>query len=740
MARDCATNRPALLGPNRAMSESDSSLAADGATTACKPGSVAATGGFDIMLRSSRVNHTSWAGLLLAAVALGFHGPGVRAQAAAAAAVAAPEDGVDASVKPGDDFFGYANGEWLSSTQIPPGKGRWGARNQIAELTAQQLAQVIREASATGAASPGRKVAAFHAAYLDEARIEKKGLAPIAPLLESVDRLRDKAALTRWLGGHLLADVDPLGLGVFDSSHLFGLAVSFGVHGEPNHVAYLVQGGLGLTDRDAYLDDSATKQALRMQYRDHIARMLQGAGFVRQAASRAGAVLALETAIARSHANTAGSANDRNADNHWRRTDFAQQAPGMDWPLFFAAAGLSGEVEIVVWQPDAIKGSAALVGSQPLWVWQDYLRFHIVHRYADVLPRSIAEPARAFQAALGTTAAQAPREQRAIDATNRALPEAVGRLYVERYFPATTKARVKSILDQVVAAFSARVAAAPWMTAATKSVALSKLQGMYFGVGYPEAWQDDSKLRIDASDALGNLQRVADWKVRHALAKLGQPVDRREWAIAAQYPGAILNFQLNSYNFAAALLQPPKFDPAASDAANYGAIGAIFAHEVSHFVDTLGADYDAQGATRNWWTDEDKAKYAAAAQPLIDQFSAYRPLPDLAIDGKQTLIENIADLGGLAAAFDAYRQALASRAADADALRRQDRQFFIGFARSWRAKVREEALRAEIKGDGHAPESYRIATVRNLDAWYEAFDVRPGQKLYLAPASRVRIW
>jgi predicted metalloendopeptidase len=690
------------------------------------------------MFRPSRVNRISWSCLLLAAMALVFPGRSARAQTPTAAAVAAPEDGVDAGVKPGDDFFGYANGEWLRSTQIPPGKGRWGARNQIAELTAQQLAQVIREAPSSDAiASPGRKVAAFHAAYLDEARIEKKGLAPIAPLLKSVDRLRDKTALARWLGGQLRADVDPLGVGIFDSAHLFGLAVSFGIHGEPNHIAYLVQGGLGLTDRDAYLDDSATQQALRNEYRDHIARMLQRSGFEHQAASRANAVLALETAIARSHANAADSANERNADNRWRRRgDFAQHAPGLNWPAFFAASGLSREADIVAWQPEAIKGGAALVGSQPLSVWKDYLRFHLVHRYADVLPRSIAEPARAFRA----TAVQTPREQRAITVTNQAMPEAVGRLYVERHFPAATKARVKSILDNVVAAFSQRVAAVPWMTAATKSVALSKLQSMYFGVGYPETWQDDSALRIDADDALGNLQRVADWKVRNALAKLGRPVDRREWSIAPQSPGAILNFQLNSYNFAAALLQPPKFDPAASDAANYGAIGAIFAHEASHLVDTLGADYDAQGATRIWWTAGDKAMYATASQPLIDQFSAYRPFSDLSVDGKLTLIENIADLGGLAAAFDAYRQALGSRAADADELRRQDRQFFIGFARSWRAKVRDEAMRAEIKSDGHAPESYRIATVRNLAAWYDAFDVRPGQKLYLAPVARVRIW
>jgi predicted metalloendopeptidase len=686
---------------------------------------------------SMRLLSTSRACLLLAALALGLPGQAGPAQAASAGAPI-DEDGVDARVAPGDDFFGYANGEWLNAIQLPPGKGRWGARNEIAERAAQQLAQVIREADGARDAAHGRMVAAFHAAYLDEDRIEQRGLAPIAPLLEGISRMRDKTALARWLGAHLRADVDPLNLGVYDSAHLFGLAVQFGVHGEPNHMAYLLQGGLGLTSRDAYLDESPAKQALRMQYRDHIALLLQRAGFDRTS-RRADAVLALESAIARSHASAADSANDRNADNHWRRIDFTSKAPGLDWGTFFSSAGLSREMDIVAWQTGAITGTAALVAAQPLSVWQDYLRFHVVHRYADVLPRAIAEPARAWRVTLAATP-EPPRAQRAIALTNQALPEAVGRLYVERFFPAASQSRAQAILDDVRAAFTRRVAAVPWMTAATKRIALAKLEAMYFGVGYPDHWPDDASLRIDARDAAGNLQRVDASRYRRALARLGQPVDRREWVIAPQAPMAVLNFQLNSYNFAAALLQPPKFDPAASDAANYGAIGALFAHEVSHFVDTLGADYDVQGAARGWWTADDRTQYDAAAQPLVDQFSAYRPLADVAVDGKLTLGENIADLGGLAAAFDAYRQALGSRAGDADALRRQDRQFFIGFARSWRAKARDDTLRAELKADTHAPERYRIATVRNLDAWYDAFDVRPGQRLYLAPASRVRIW
>jgi endothelin-converting enzyme/putative endopeptidase len=271
------------------------------------------------------------------------------------------------------------------------------------------------------------------------------------------------------------------------------------------------------------------------------------------------------------------------------------------------------------------------------------------------------------------------------------------------------------------------------MSPQARDVALAKLDTVYFGVGYPDEWVDASGLMIDSKDALGNVRRVERWRYERALAKLGRDVDRREWAIAPHTPAAILNFQLNAYNFAAALLQPPKFDADASDAANYGAIGAIFAHELTHFVDTLGADYDVQGAARNWWTAEDKAKYATVSQPLVAQFAAYRPLPDAGIDGSQTLVENFADLAGLASAFDAYREALGSGIT-------QDREFFMGFARSWRATMKDDAVRVMVKSDGHAPERYRISTVRNLDAWYEAFDVKPGQRLYLPPEERVRVW
>jgi predicted metalloendopeptidase len=357
-----------------------------------------------------------------------------------------------------------------------------------------------------------------------------------------------------------------------------------------------------------------------------------------------------------------------------------------------------------------------------------------------VLPRDAAGEALALQAAVSGHPEGSSRAQRALDVTQLALSDALGRLYAERYFPAEQKRRVQAIVANVVAAFTQRVQGATWMSPGTKAQALTKLRTLYVGIGYPEHWQDYSDLVVDPQDAAGNLRRVDLRNYRLALARLGRPVDLTEWWMPPQRAGAILIFQQNAYDFSAALLQPPKYDPAASDAANYGAIGAVIGHDVSHFVDVLGAEYDTVGALRHWWTPDDLTRFQALVQPLVVQFSGYHPFPDVAVNGRTSQTENIADLAGLVAASDAYRRTLGARAADREYVRQQDRQFFIGYARSWRGKLTEAALRTQLASDIHAPDQYRIATVRNLDAWYDAFDVRPGDQLYLAPESRVKIW
>jgi putative endopeptidase len=648
------------------------------------------------------------------------------------------EVGVDSSIRPGDDFFAYANGGWLLATQIPDGSPRWNARSDINDLTRRQLEQLIDDAASAPAGSDAHKVANFRAAYLDETTIEARGITPLAPSLERINAISDKPALMRFLGSELRADVDPLNWGVYVSAHLLGLSVEPGLQGEGTYVAFLLQGGLGLGDRDHYVSTAADSQTLRTRYERYIGRMLELAGFD-HADQRAAGVMALETAIAQTHATREASADERNAANLWTRDDFVRKAPGLDWNAFFTAAGLSKQQSFVVWQPGAITGSAALVASQPLATWLDYLRFHVIHTHADVLPRAFSDEALALHGNAPSTQ-RGSRAQRALAATQQAMSGILGRLYVERYFPPQQKARVQAIATNVIAVFRERVKAATWLSPTSRKQALAKLETVYFGVGYPEKWEDYSGLTIEARDPIGNLQQLADWSYKRTVARVGQPVDVTQWWITPQTAGAVLTFQQNAYNFSAALLQAPKFDPTAPDAANYGAIGAIIGHEVSHFVDTLGADYDVARRKNHWWTAEDEAGYEAATRPLVDQFSSYRPFPDMTIDGKLTLVENVADLGGLAAAFDAYRRTLGSKVSDEQSVRQHDREFFIGFARSWRSKARQDALRAQVATNDHAPENFRIATVRNIDAWYDAFDVQPGQRLYLEPEARVRIW
>jgi predicted metalloendopeptidase len=646
---------------------------------------------------------------------------------------------VDTTIRPGDDFFAYANGAWLKTTRVPQGKERWSARDEINEVTRQHIARLLVDARTAPPGSSARKVADFRTAWLNEAAIEARGLAPLKSQLDSIDGIADKGALTRMLGHRTRADVDPLNWGVYESSSLLGLSVEPSIHGEKTYVAFLLQGGLGLSDREQYVSAEPRLQALRTTYREYISNLLSF-GRVDRAAQRAEAVLALETAIAQSHATREWSANDHNADNLWTRADFARQAPGIDWTAFFAAAGLGDQESFVAWQPTAISGVAALIASQPLDAWKDYLRFHTVAEYADVLPRVIAEQALALRAAtIPGQPQQGSRAQRALEATQLAMSDAIGRMYARRYFPPEQKARVQRIVDNVTAAFIKRVEAATWMSPSTRTGALAKLKTLYIGIGTPEQWQDYSDLAVDPQDALGNLRRVTDRNYRHALARLGKPVDRKEWWIAPQTVGAVLVFQQNAYDFSAALLQAPKYDATASDAASYGAIGAIIGHDVTHYVDVLGAEYRVDGAMQRWWTPEDASRYRSLAQPLVEQFSSYHPFPDAAVDGKLTLRENIADLAGLAAAFDAYRLTLGNRATDRSYVRQRDREFFIAFAQAWRTKMSDAAMRAQLSND-HAPEMYRFSAVRNLDAWYDAFDVLPGQRLFLEPKARVRIW
>ena len=630
---------------------------------------------------------------------------------------------VTGPVSPGDDFDAYANSPWVQAAEIPAGRSRWNARDEIAALTQRQLTTLLEDAAHAEPGTVARKVADFRAADLNRSAIEQQELAPLQPVLARIEAVRDKGGLARLLGSWMLADADPMNVGTYESAHLFGLAVGPGNHGEKTNVLFLVQGGLGLGSREPYLADDA---AQRDQYLRYLTQLLELARFA-HAPERAVAVLQLETALARTHADGDFSADDKNGGNLWTRADFTRRAPGMDWTQFFEAAGLGSQQAFVAWQPDAIQGGAALVESQPLSAWLDYLRLRTLDEYADVLPRAFQESFIAMHGARNPDAAQS------------LLGAPIGQLYAERHFPDAQKARVNRIARNVSAAFRRRVETVSWLSPASRKAALAKIDAMYFGIGYPERWPNYSALVVNPADPIGNRLRLAQWKYGEVLARVGQPVDPQAWWITPQTPGAVLLFNQNAYNFAAALLQPPKYDAGASDAMNYGAIGAIVGHELSHFVDTLGADYDANGAKIHWWTPADMAGYEAATAPLVRQYSNYSIPSGEHLDGKLMRVENVADLAGLNAAFDAYRGTLGDRASDKQYLRQQDREFFLGFARAWRSHYREDGLRKQAATD-HAPESFRIATVRNLDAWYEAFNVTPGQKLYLDPRARVRVW
>lgn len=648
---------------------------------------------------------------------------------------------MDQSVKPGDNFFEYSNGAWMKKTVIPPDRASVSVFTTLTHGANERTASLIQDiAVAPGKAAPAtRKIADLYRSFMDEAGIERKGLAPLKGELDSIDAIRDKRDLARVLGVHLRADEDPLNMTNFHSPNFLGLWVAPGFSDSGHYTAYLLQGGLEMPDREYYLKTGEHMESIRAQYRTHVIAMLKLAG-IADAEKRAEGIIALEHAIAEKHWTLAEDQDVHKANNLWWRSEFGRNAPGLDWEEFFGAAGMNVK-SMYVWQPDAITGESALVASTPVETWKDWLTYHAIEDHADALPKALADEHFAF---FGKTLTgleqQPPRPQRAIDEVNAVLGDEVGRLYAAKYFPPAAKARLQVMVANIVQAFHKRIDALPWMTAQTKARAHSKLSALYVGIGYPETWQDYSKLEIEPDDLFGNEMRSELFQYRHAISRLGRPVDRHEWAITPQTVNA-LNLPLqNAINFPAAILEPPFFDPQAPDAVNYGAIGSIIGHEVSHTFDSEGSAFDETGALRNWWTPADLEHFSAATAKLVQQYDQYRPFPDLAINGQQTLAENIADLGGLDAAYDGYRASLGGKPAPEQDGFSGDQQYFIAYAQSKRSKMREAELRRRVMTDSHSPAEYRTDMVRNLDVWYRAFGVKPGEKLYLEPEQRVRIW
>lgn len=651
---------------------------------------------------------------------------------------------VDASVRPGDDFYTYANGAWLRAARLSQGVSRVDSTSELRALNARRVRALIEDVSRHSPV-PGvkpdlsRKIADYHASRLDRAGIEAKGLAPIAGDLAAIARIGDRTALAASLG-HMQRLDDGSNQ---QTESLWGLWVHQGFHDPDHYAAHIVQGGLGLPDRDDYLDSAPAAASRRAAYREHVAGILALAGFD-QPQMRAARVLELETAIARTHATRADTDDVYKTDNEWRAADFASKAPGLDWSTYFSAAGLDPTVHFVVWQPGAVTGGARLVATEPLETWRDYLTYHLIEHYVAVLPQAFQVEQRAFEAALsGAPAAPPPSAaDEAVAATEAALGDAVGQLYVATYFSPQARTAAQSMVDNIRAAYRVHLARLNWMSPQTRSAALAKLAALRIGLGYPEHWIDYSRLVIVRDDAFGNLRRVEDFTYRRELAKLRRTIDPDEWPgqLHPQMVGAFLNISPNSMDFAAGLLQSPYFDATGDSAANYGSAGAGLAHEIVHSFDELGNQYDARGRLARWWSKDDFARYAAIAAPLAAELDACCPTPASCAHGQQVLAESAADLAGLTIAHDAYLRSLRGKHDVVNNGLTGEQRFFIAFAQRWRRLQTDAALAEQIRSDTHAPPRCRSDLVRNLDAWLRAFGVKPGDRLYLAPKARVRIW
>ncbi len=633
--------------------------------------------------------------------------------------------GMDLSVKPGDDFYDYANGTWAKNTPIPADKSNYGAFNTLDELSRTRTRAILDAAKD----DPASKIGAAYASYLDTAAVEAKGLAPIKPWMAEIKGVKDKAGYAT-----LAAKAARAGI-----SGPFRFYVGQDDKDPETYILSMSQGGLGLPDRDYYLDEKPEMAKIRAAYVAHLETMLTLAGET-DAKARAAALMAFETEVAKVHWTQIDS---RDADKTYNKLTLAslqKAAPGFDFAAYFKANGLT-PTDLLVAQPSAITGEAALIAKTPIAVLKDALLLRSLHAYADKLPDNIANADFAFY---GTTLSGTPereaRWKRGVDFLKDSLGEEVGKVYVAQYFPPETKAAMDVLVKNVIAAMGRRIDGLPWMSDTAKARAHKKLAAFTPKIGYPDKWRDYDGLAIQRDDLLGNAMRANQFDFDYNIGKLGKPIYRWEWGMTPMEINAYANFGMVEIVFPAAILQPPFFDPNADPAVNYGGIGAVIGHELSHHFDDQGAKYDETGKLNQWWTDADVANFKALTDKLVTQYDAYEPFPGAHVKGAFTLGENIGDLGGLAVALDAYHASLGGKPAPVIDGMTGDQRFFLGWAQVWRRNYREANLRQRLVTDPHAPSQYRADIVRNFDSWYEAFKPAPGGKLYLEPMERVKIW
>lgn len=644
--------------------------------------------------------------------------------------------GMDLSVRPGDDYNAYANGVWAKGTSIPGDHAYWGVWSVLAVQAQSQVRDIVVDAAKAHApaGTNARKIGDFYATFVDDAAIEKRGAAPLKQQLASIAKIATYAQVAKAMGQAIrVGDSMPVGVFVYADFKRPDLST-----------AYVNQGGLGLPDRDYYLSDSAPMAAARTAYLAYAAKLLQLSGVAPSevdAAARAKAVFDLEHRLAEVQWSQVRLRDLPARYVPWTRADYPAKAPGFEWDAYFKAAGLADQPTLIASVDTAIAATAAIVPSVPLPVWRDYLAIRAIDRHAPFLSKAFVDAHFAFQAtALAGTPEQEVRWRRGARFAEQAMGEAIGEIYVQRYFGPESKAAATQLVRNLLAAAAQRIDGLDWMSSETKVKAREKLDAFQVKIGYPNKWRDYSKLVVVAGDAYGNALAADRFEYERNLAKLGQPVDRSEWGMTPMEINAYYDATKNEIVFPAAVLQPPFFDPHADLAVNYGGIGAIIGHEISHGFDDQGRLFDARGALTDWWTATDAEKYKQRTKALVAQYSAYEVLPGLKLNGELTLGENIGDNAGIVIAHDAYHTALGGQPAPIIDGQSGEQRFFLGFAQDWRTVWRDQILRQIVTTDPHSPDAIRVRTVRNFDAWYAAYDVKPGDALYLAPSDRIRIW
>ncbi len=644
-------------------------------------------------------------------------------------------DYLDEAVTPQEDFYQFVNGGWHAQAEIPADRSRWGSFDELRERTEEQVLTLIQQAAEEDAAagSAGQKVGDAYLSYLDREQISERGLAPLRTALASIDDLDSSEALhALWGDSFRRMNSSPL-----------SLHISPDPGDSDRYIVHVNQSGLGLPDRDFYLRDDSRFADIRQAYRDYIERVHELAG-LDAGADAADAVLAIETALAEVHWDRVRNRDRRATYNLLPRDELEKLAPELEWQAFLTAAELDDLQELNLRQPDMLEALHAALEDFDMSAWRHYHRFHLLRQASPWLDDDFVEAHfDFFGRTLDGQPEMRPLEERAMRLTERLLGFKVGRLYVDAHYPEEARERMETMVGHLLDAYQQRLQELDWMTADTREEALHKLARFHTKIGHPDkdAWRDYDCLQIDVTDLLGNLRRSAVCEHERQLERLDQPVDRDEWFMTPQTVNAYYSPPLNEIVFPAAILQPPFFDVEADPAVNYGAIGAVIGHELSHGFDDQGRRVDGDGNLRDWWTEEDEERFMERAERLVAQYAEFEPLPDTPINGELTLGENIADLGGLRMAFRAWQRSLEGDApAEIDGFTGEQR-FFMGWAQVWRTLYRDEALQRHLMTAPHSPGRYRVIGVaKNMDEFHQAFDVQEGDPMYRPAAERVEIW